>query len=88
MNFYFFVLDDTVRKPYKQPSIGIIIYQSKNRTVIELALRNVNKPVGMSTYTYSNTLPANCALLPLQRRNSPPTGSRDCRFAAAQRGLA
>ncbi|RZK27654.1 MAG: DUF1016 family protein, partial [Hymenobacter sp.] len=38
------------------PSIGIIIYQSKNRTVVEFALRDVNKPIGVATY--SDTLPS------------------------------
>jgi predicted nuclease of restriction endonuclease-like (RecB) superfamily len=58
MNFYLSVLNDTVRKAHEQPSIGIIICQSKNRTVVEFALRDVNKPIGVATYTYSDTLPS------------------------------
>jgi hypothetical protein len=58
MNFYLSVLNDTVRKAHEQPSIGIIICQSKNGTVVEFALRDVNKPIGVATYTYSDTLPS------------------------------
>jgi hypothetical protein len=51
------VLNQTVRKAHVQPSIGIIICQSKNRTAVEFALRDVNKPIGVATYTYTDTLP-------------------------------
>lgn len=42
MNFYLSLLNQTVRKAHEQPSIGIIICQSKQRTVVEFALRDVN----------------------------------------------
>ncbi|GAA4001901.1 hypothetical protein GCM10022408_11510 [Hymenobacter fastidiosus] len=58
MNFYLSLLNQTVRKPHEQPSIGIIICQSKQRTVVEFALRDVNKPIGVATYTYADTLPS------------------------------
>ncbi|WP_198172976.1 PDDEXK nuclease domain-containing protein [Hymenobacter ginkgonis] len=58
MNCYLCVLNDTVRKAHEQPSIGIITCQSKNRTVVEFALRDVNKPIVVATYTYFDTLPS------------------------------
>ncbi len=58
MNFYLSLLNEWVRKPHEQPSIGIIICQSKNRTVVEFALRDVNKPIGVATYAYTDTLPS------------------------------
>lgn len=58
MNFYLSLLNDRVKKPHEQPSIGIIICQSKQRTVVEFALRDVNKPIGVATYTLTDTLPA------------------------------
>jgi hypothetical protein len=54
MSFYLSVLNQTVRKPHEQPRIGIIICQSK----VEFALRYVNKPIGVATYTYTDTLPS------------------------------
>ena len=58
MNFYLSLLNAQVKKAHEQPSIGIIICQSKQRTVVEFALRDVNKPIGVATYTLTDTLPA------------------------------
>ena len=58
MNFYLSLLNEQLKKPHEQPSIGIIICQSKQRTVVEFALRDVNKPIGVATYTLTDTLPA------------------------------
>ena len=58
MNFYLSLLNERVKKPHEQPSIGIIICQSKQRTVVEFALRDVNKLIGVATYTLTDTLPA------------------------------
>ena len=38
-------------------SIGIIICKSKDRTVVEYALKEANKPIGISTYRISSILP-------------------------------
>ncbi|GAA4347593.1 PDDEXK nuclease domain-containing protein [Hymenobacter saemangeumensis] len=58
MNFYLSLLNEKVKKAHEQPSIGIIICQSKQRTVVEFALRDVSKPIGVATYTLTDTLPA------------------------------
>ena len=58
MNFYLSLLNEQLKKPHEQPSIGIIICQSKQRTVVEFALRDVHKPIGVATYTLTDTLPA------------------------------
>ncbi|HET9505249.1 MAG TPA: PDDEXK nuclease domain-containing protein [Hymenobacter sp.] len=58
LNFYLSLLNEQVRKPHEQPSIGIIICQSKQRTVVEFALRDIGKPIGVATYTLTDTLPA------------------------------
>ncbi|QNE42183.1 DUF1016 domain-containing protein (plasmid) [Hymenobacter sp. NBH84] len=57
MNFYLSLLNEQVRKPHEQPSIGIIICRSKQRTIVEFALRDVSKPIGVATYTLTDTLP-------------------------------
>ena len=65
MNFYLYVLNNTVRKANEQPSIGITICQSKNRMVVEFAFRDVNKSVGVAIYTFSDTLLSElCPLFP------------------------
>ncbi len=57
MNFYLTALNHIYRKPHEQPSIGIIICKSKSRTVVEFALQDVNKPIGVATYTLTESLP-------------------------------
>jgi len=57
MNFYLSLLNEKVKKPHENPSIGIIICKSKDRTTVEFALRDVNKPIGIATYSLSKTLP-------------------------------
>lgn len=57
MNFYLSAVDDLLRHPIDQPSIGIILCKSKNRTVAEYALRDLNKPVGVSQYSLTASLP-------------------------------
>lgn len=57
MQFYLTVLDDKVKLPDENPSIGIIICKSKKRTIVEYALKNSNKPIGVSTYSLSSNLP-------------------------------
>ena len=57
MNFYLSVLNDKVRHEDENSSIGIIICKDKNRTTVEYALRDSNKPIGVSTYHLSEKLP-------------------------------
>ena len=57
MQFYLSALNDRVRLEYENPSIGIIICKSKNRTIVEYALKDVNKPIGVSTYKIRTALP-------------------------------
>lgn len=65
MEFYLTVLNETVKLPYENPAIGIIICKSKNRTVVEYSLKIATLPIGVATYTTSNDLPsAYKALLP------------------------
>ena len=57
MSFYLSLLDDRIRKPYENPSIGIIICKSKNYTTVEFALRDTLKPIGVATYSITDSLP-------------------------------
>lgn len=50
MQFYLAVLDDKYRSNKENPSIGIIVCKSKNRTVVEYALKETGKPIGVATY--------------------------------------
>jgi predicted nuclease of restriction endonuclease-like (RecB) superfamily len=59
MNFYLSAVDDLLRHPDDQPSIGIILCKSKNKIVAEYALRDLGKPVGVSEYRLTGALPNN-----------------------------
>ncbi len=50
MNFYLSAVDDLLRHPDDKPSIGIILCKAGNQTVAEYALRDIAKPVGISSY--------------------------------------
>jgi len=47
---YLQVLDDKVRKPHENPSIGIVLCKSANQAYAEYAVRDYNKPMGIATY--------------------------------------
>ena len=57
MNFYLSALNDMERLPDENSSIGIIICKEKNRTTVEYALKDSNKPIGVATYKLTETLP-------------------------------
>lgn len=58
MNFYVSAVDDLLRHESDQPTIGIILCKSKSKTTAEYALRNVQMPIGVSTFQLSEDLPA------------------------------
>ena len=51
INFYVNVVDDLLRHPDDQPTIGMVLCKSKENTVVEYALRGVNTPIGVSTHS-------------------------------------
>lgn len=57
MQFYLAVLDDKVRMDDEKPSIGIILCKSKNKNIVEYALKESNKPIGVAAYRMVTTLP-------------------------------
>ena len=57
MQFYLAALDAQVRQDDENPSIGIILCKEKRRTIVEYALRDARKPIGVATYEITRTLP-------------------------------
>ena len=57
MEFYLNVLNDTIKLPHENPAVGIIICKSKSRTIVEYALKDSTKPIGIATYSITGTLP-------------------------------
>lgn len=47
---YMKVLDDKVRKPHENPTIGILLCKSSNKAFVEYVIRDYNSPMGVATY--------------------------------------
>lgn len=57
MQFYLTSLNEQVRTADENPSIGIIICKSKDRTTVEYALKDTQSPMGIATYQLQDELP-------------------------------
>lgn len=58
LNFYLSALDEYVKMPNENPSIGIILCKSQSKKIVEFAFRDTNKPMGVSTYKLGKELPS------------------------------
>jgi predicted nuclease of restriction endonuclease-like (RecB) superfamily len=57
LNFYVSAVDGLLKTEQDNPTIGILICKSKNETVVEYALKDINKPIGVSEYFITKNLP-------------------------------
>ncbi|NTV82686.1 MAG: DUF1016 domain-containing protein [Bacteroidales bacterium] len=57
MNFYCSAVDDLLRHPADEPTIGLILCQGTDRLFAEYALRDIRKPIGISEYELTRMLP-------------------------------
>ncbi len=57
MQFYLATLDAQEKVFGENPAIGIILCKTKSRTIVEYALRESNKPIGVASYTVTKSLP-------------------------------
>lgn len=57
MNFYLSAVDDQLRHPDDKPTIGIILCKGRNEVIVEYALRDSSKPMGVAQYQLSQALP-------------------------------
>ena len=61
MNFYCSVVDDQLRHEHDQPTLGLILCQTKDRVLAEYALRDIHKPIGIADYELTRALPKELA---------------------------
>ena len=59
LNFYLSAVDSQIRKAEDNPTIGIILCKSKDKIEVEYALRDINKPMGISEYKLTDAIPEN-----------------------------
>jgi len=58
LNFYLSAIDDILKHETDNPSIGIMLCKTKDRLTAEYALKDINKPIGVSEYKLSDFVPA------------------------------
>ena len=68
INFYVNAVDDLLRHPDDQPTIGLVLCKSKENTIVEYSLRGISTPIGVSTHSIEQ--------LPEQLQESLPTVER------------
>ena len=57
LNTYLSALDVYVKKPHENPSIGIILCRDLNKSFVEFAIRDYDKPMGVATYRATKDVP-------------------------------
>jgi len=59
LNFYLNAVDDILRSPEDNPSIGLLLCKTSDKILAEYALRGIQKPIGVSEYTLTKAIPKN-----------------------------
>ena len=57
LNFYCNVVNDRLKHPTDQPTIGLILCQTRDRFLAEYSFTGIDKPIGISTYELTRALP-------------------------------
>lgn len=57
LNFYLNAVDMLLKKQEDNPTIGILLCRDKNKLTAELALKDINKPIGVTEYKYLQEVP-------------------------------
>ena len=57
LNFYIKAVDEQLRKEGDKPTIGILLCKNKDKLVAEYALSDIHKPMGVSEYRLTQSLP-------------------------------
>ena len=57
LNFYLSAVDAILKKEQDNPSIGLLLCKSKNNVVAEYSLKDISKPIGVSEYKVTSSLP-------------------------------
>ncbi|WP_205942738.1 PDDEXK nuclease domain-containing protein [Pedobacter psychroterrae] len=59
LNFYLSAVDDLLKKEDDKPTLGMLLCRDKNNIGVEYALRDINKPIGVSEFQFTEILPDN-----------------------------
>ena len=70
LNFYVTAVDELLRGEGDNPTVGLIICKSTDKTVVEWSLRDINKPLGVSTYQLEQVVERTVRELELKKENA------------------
>ena len=70
LNFYVTAVDELLRGEGDNPTVGLIICKSTDKTVVEWSLRDINKPLGVSIYQLEQVVERTVRELELKKENS------------------
>lgn len=68
LNFYITAADELLRGEDDNPSVGLIICKSTDRTIVEWSLKDINKPLGVATYQLQEVVDRTVAELELKAK--------------------
>ncbi len=57
LNFYLSALDKVMKKPEENPTIGLLLCETVNKPVVQLAVQGYSKPIGIATYQSLRNIP-------------------------------
>jgi predicted nuclease of restriction endonuclease-like (RecB) superfamily len=58
LSFYLSAVNRTMRTSLDEPSIGVLLCESRSGPIVEFSLENIDQPIGVSTYHVTRELPA------------------------------
>ena len=70
LNFYVTAVDELLRGEGDNPTVGLIICKSTDKTVVEWSLRDINKPLGVSSYQLEQVVERTVRELELKKENA------------------
>ena len=70
LNFYVTAVDELLRAEGDNPTVGLIICKSTDKTVVEWSLKDINKPLGVSTYQLEQVVERTVRELGQRKRES------------------
>ncbi len=53
LNFYTTAINETIKDEYDKPTIGILLCKTKDDLVVDFSIKDINKPIGVSEFTYT-----------------------------------
>ena len=69
LNFYVTAVDELMKGEGDNPSVGLVICKSSDKTVVEWSLKDIQKPLGVATYQIEQVVERTVKELEQQKKN-------------------